>query len=338
MVGRIFMQIRLGEKDSELIEVYVQDFGDNYHKFNDEPSTELERTARKIRRRYKDISDYNRALLAYREYMSLLTLKHGGPELFALKLKHGQIDEFVPPMPGVKINDLNKFVMKNKIIVSKRRTMELDEEALSLLEDSYARAQDEDTNTDTVPRMYVEPKLSKDENKVVKRMIKSGEARSMARGRTSIRKNAPSIQYLEEYFYNKNEGDRGKKEEDPVFSLSQYYDGSFANMLKDTKNEERQTVFFRGNYIDQESADELAIYKQLGKVGWNSMKIMRDLGVSKRVTKAMKKGDKKDSKKDKKKRKSDNLVVQLMTDGGYDSFEDFQSEMESFKSSNVFTK
>lgn len=329
------MQVRFGSDTNELIEVYVQDFGDNYHRFDDEPSSELEKEVRKIRRRYKDVSDYIKALAAYEEYMGLLVEKYGGPDVFKLKLKYNQVTDFVPPKPGIKPNEINKFSLKNKIIISKRRSYVLNEEILNEIENSYAA--DNKKEEDDGPKVLSKSKFDKKERKMVKKILKKGEINSLVRGRKSIKKDIPSIQYLEEYFYTKNRGGYGKsKDEEPVFSLSEYYDGSFAKKLRDTRNEERETVFFRGNYIDRESADELALYKQLGKIGWNSMKIMREAGVSKKITKALKKEGKKNKKKEKKKRKHDNLVVQLMTDGGYDSFEDFQAEMESFKVSDIF--
>lgn len=339
------MQIRFGNQSIDLNEVFVQDFGDNYHKFNDEPSTDLERTVKKIRRRYRDISDYKKAVVAYNEYMQLLALRHGGPELLRLKIKYNKIDDFIPPIPGIKVNELNKFVMKNKIILSKRHSAEIDEEKLARAAQSYKNINDDKFANDIIPenpddKLLLEELDPNDQDvKMVRKLIKGGVINaSQGVGKGKLRKDIESIEYLEEYFYTKNTSDAKIEESTPVFSLSDYYDGSFARKLVDTTNEERGgTVFFRGNYIDPESADELSLYRTLGESGWNSMRIMRDFGVSKKIKNAMKKGDKKQSKKNKKKKKNDDLVVQIMTDGGYDSFEDFKSEMESFSAEDIFS-
>ena len=94
MLGGKSMRISLGEEVLLLQTVYVTDFGDNYHRTEDEPSSELEKEARRIRRRYKSIADYMAALAIYNEYMAMLAVKHGSPQLLKIKIDNDAIDVF----------------------------------------------------------------------------------------------------------------------------------------------------------------------------------------------------------------------------------------------------
>jgi hypothetical protein len=326
------MQINFGTAKSALLEVYVQDFGDNYHRFNDEPSSELEREARRIRRRYKDITDFLKAVTIYNEYMSLLAKKYGGVEILKLKIKYNQVTEFIPPKPGLKLNELNKFSLKNNIIISKRRSYDINEETLDKIENLYVP--ENEKNKEGVVRVFGSKNVDKKKKKIVKKLIRKGEIKSSRK--ISLKNISNSIEFLEEYFRTKNSGNYKKESDDTVFSLSDYCDGTFAKKLRDTREEEREVVFFRGQYMNKESMDEVSIYRELGKLGWNSVKLMRKAGVSKRISKIFKDEKKKKKKKKKDAYNQDNLIVQLMTDGGYDSFEDFQAEMESFTVADIF--
>ena len=53
------IEITTGERkfvkyDENLFEVYVLDYGDNYHRGDGEPSSEFEKEVRKIKARYRD--------------------------------------------------------------------------------------------------------------------------------------------------------------------------------------------------------------------------------------------------------------------------------------------
>ena len=120
-------------KNLFLFEVYVNDFGDNYHRCSSEPSTELERSAKKIRRRYKNINDYMVGLRVYDEYMNKLAEKHGNMELLKIKIRNEMIDEFIPAKPRMRNNFTNKFLIKNKIILSKTKYLYPDEEVIDNL-------------------------------------------------------------------------------------------------------------------------------------------------------------------------------------------------------------
>ena len=123
--------MRVDIKKTEFLNnVYVQSFNDNYHSHNDEASSELEREARKIRRRYRRYTDYTEAYAVYTEYMKILIEKHGGYEMFKIKLKGGVIRDFIPAKPRLKATPKNKIMEKNRIVISEINMNKTDMDAV----------------------------------------------------------------------------------------------------------------------------------------------------------------------------------------------------------------
>ena len=96
--------------------VYINDFDDTYNEYEEEKArNELEREARKIRRRYRNINEYNYALNIFCQYMAELSISYGQRELFNAALRSGAIKDFIPPFPRLKMTKLNKKMLKKGI-------------------------------------------------------------------------------------------------------------------------------------------------------------------------------------------------------------------------------
>ena len=304
--------------NSFLFEVYAIDFGDNYHRLSTEPSTELERDARRIRRRYRVLTDYLKAVDIYTEYMSLLAVKHGGKRVFDLKLKYEMIEEFIPPKPRMKNTTLNKFVVKNKIMLSNCKRMEIDEEKI---ENYIENVSDTDVR-ELEPTGALDPVV----NKIIKEEGSSLSAKKIQK--------ISNIDYLEEYFKTKNVMKEEEELKD-VPTVKEIMSGEYLEKIKDTADQD-DVIFYRGNYMNRGSVEELQVYQNLGELGWNSLKVMKNKDVSKRITKIMKDKDKEEKKKKKNKGKKDDFLVKVAMDGDYDNFSDFEEDMLNFTASNIF--
>lgn len=319
----------IGSTNPELMKVYVQDFDDNYHRFDDEPSTELEKAARRIRRRYRNMSDYNDAMAIYNEYMAYMYLKHGGYQLFKLKRDWDMIDDFMPPKPGFKSNEFNKSIFKNKIVVSHQTSKDYNFDRVDKLLDAY----DEDKHSEIVID-EMSNKHAKEMKDVIGRITFNKDE-----VKNKLRK-LSKLDHLNEYWkerrnrYNKEMNDRRKYSDEDRVSLSDYYSGEYIDKIYDDEDEERIT--YQGRVFDRRSADQLALYRELSKLGWDSMQLMRQRNVSKGISKVFKNEQKNKKKKKKGRETKDDTMLQILTDGDYDSFEDFQAEMENFTSNNIF--
>lgn len=319
------MNITIGDPYSFLSEVYVLDFGDDYHRSEDQASSELEKAAKRIRRRYKNISDYMHAMGIYNEYMAYLIRKHGGPELFKIKYKADEINEFVPARPRMKNNPVNKALLKNRIMISKVNINKINEDVLESIDETIADPAFTEIVVDEDARNRGGEKLLEDIN---------------MDNDTQKLKEISNVDYLEEYFKTKNIVLKSRAEkEKKKYSVTDLMNGDVYEKIQDT-SEDDDVINYRGEYMRQKEAEELQVYKDLSKLGWDHIKIMRTMGVSKRVTDILKdqEKDKKKKGKDKKNKKEsdDDFFVHIVTDGGYDSYADFEKDMLNMTSGNVF--
>lgn len=301
-------------KTDFLFTSYVLDYGDNYHRQTGEPSSELERDARKIRRRYRHQHEYLKALAVYNEYMHLIMEKNGGKQLFKLKYRDGLITDFVPHKPRMKNTQMNRALEKHKIIISDPTTdVSIDYESAVRI----AKAQ---------KGVYIE--ITDDVDKGAEKIIDHGLTGKL----TTFGVNDP-IDYLEAYFASnrmKNKQDKNKAVRNVSLTslMNEDYDEVEDNL--------DDIVYYRGNMMNRDNVQQLARMEELNALGWNSLKIMKSKNGNDRITKILK-NRKKKSKRDKKKRKEfNNFMVNVMGDNDYDDFSAFEEDMLNFSARNIF--
>lgn len=298
------------KKTDFLFTSYVLDYGDNYHRQSGEPSSELEREARKIRRRYRHQHEYLKALAVYNEYMELIIEKNGGKQFFKLKYRDGLITDFVPHKPRMKNTKLNRALEKHQIIISESSSdSNIDiESAINI-----AKLQD---------KVWIE--FTDEEDKIAEKIIDKGLSLS-----NNIFDVDDPIDYMERYFaQSRNKKDKNKAV--TKMSLTQI-------MREDDEQEEMDdVVYYRGNMMSRDNVQQLARMEELNSLGWNSLKIMKSKDDGGRITKILK-SRKKRAKKDKKKQKEyNNFMVNVMGDNNYDDFGAFEEDMLNFSSANIF--
>lgn len=310
--------------------VYVHDYGDNYHRLDIDPSSELEAAARQIRRRYRKMGDYMKAVAVYNEYMASLYEKYGGKYFFDLRYEDELIEDFVPAAPRMKNTPRNKTLLKRRIVVSDIDISKIDEDKLEELVNEYSEQTD-------LKELLIDERDKPD--KEVKKII-NGISFGPAKQKIT---QVDSLDYLDAYFKSKNKIMAEKKEENiSKLTLSDIIDGNYE--IEDTDEDEVASVYYNGKYIRKNLADDLQLYNQLGKMGWDHIKLMKRKGVSNRVTKLAIKEEKRKRKrgKDKRNRKKENddlLMESIFDNGGdYSSFGEFQKELEDMSAENVFNR
>lgn len=308
--------------------VYAHDYGDNYHRLDIDPSSELEAAARQIRRRYRRMGDYMKAVAVYNEYMTSLYEKYGGKYFFDLRYEEELIDDFVPAAPRMKNTPRNKTLLKKRIIVSDIDIKKVDEDKLDRLVQEYS---DEVGLTELVIDERDTP------DKDVKKII-GGISFGPKKAKIT---QVDSLDYLDAYFKSKNKIMEEKREEKIAkITLSDIIDGNYE--IEDTDEDEMTSVYYNGKYIRKNLADDLQLYTQLGKMGWDHIKLMKRKGVSGRVTKLAVKEEKRKRKREKgkknRKKEADDLLMESIFDNGGDfgTFGDFQKELEDMSADNVF--
>lgn len=309
------IQVKTKTNTDFLFTSHVLDYGDNYHRQTGEPSSELEREARKIRRRYRQQHEYLKALAVYNEYMSLIIEKNGGKQLFKLQFKDGLITDFIPHKPRMKNTKLNRALEKYKIIISDpAKNVDIDYESAKAIANQQKP-------------VWIE--FSEDSDSVAEKMITGG----LSLTSTTFNANDP-IDYLEAYFAKKRttEKDKNKVVKNPSLTdlLTDNTDDDYEENMDDI-------VYYRGSMMNRGNVQQLARMEELNSLGWNSLKIMKQKNANGSITKILKK-KKKRAKKDKKKRKAYNsFMVNVMGDNNdFDDFDMFENDMLNFTSKNIF--
>jgi hypothetical protein len=220
----------------------------------------------------------------------------------------------------MKNTELNKFIMKKKIVLSNVRDLYPNEEMT-----------DKVLNDMDIPNVQFEFVKGKDKDA---KELASEDVDNISNKKL---KEINSLDYLEDYFRTKNlmtkrEDDTDKKKNKGP-SLRDIMEGKVNT--RDTTDDD-EIVSFHGNFMDRASASELVAFESLGACGWNSYKLMKSKDVSKRVTSLFKEKKKEGKKKDKKKDKQDDFIVKIATDNEWDSFNDFQEDMLNFTTANIF--
>lgn len=322
--------------DESLFEVYVLNYDDNYHRDENAPTTEFEREVRKIKARYRDITKYNGAMALYNEYMSYLQEKHGGPDLYKLKKKAGLIDDYIPPKPRIKNTRELRYLKKNKIIIGTVGRYLIDDDRFDDIIDMYSEDIDVDNITVNQSKDKFAEKISEDINPNRSIKIKSQSFKD-------------DYDYLDYYFKNKNVSSKkkkGKKNKKDRLLISDFMRDDYIDRIygdePDMEDSDQGMALYNNLLLSSGTVKELDVYHKLNEIGWNSYKLMKKGEFSKRITNAFKPPKK---KKKKKKNKGsdmyDGLLIDIMTDNGFDtddldSFAEFQKEMLNMTSENVF--
>ena len=110
--------------------------------------------------------------------------------------------------------------------------------------------------------------------------------------------------------------------------------GKYFDKIQDTTVQD-EVIHYNGRFVTRDTAEELRVYQNLNDMGWNSIKLMKEKGVSKRATKLIRDKEKDNKKRNKKNKKNDNFMTRVVTDNNYNSFEDFQNDMLDFTSGNL---
>lgn len=320
----------VGKARPDVGTILVNDFGDSYHRTNVDPTTELEKEARKIRHKYRCFEEYKFALATYYEYMDTLQEKYGGRKKFKLNLQSGMVQEFLPPYPRLKKSTTNNYIMNNNIVVSDPTVVRIDEEALNELETEL-----EDEEDDVYVSDKILPSKKDPDHKVVEEIVD--------KGLYSVKrlKDASAYDILAQYFsgMDNKKNKKGKIKDDYVPSLTDIIEDR-----DEIEEEDDFRVFRNGRLCSKEEIKNLNFYDELKSLGWNSMSVMKQtvgqldetsaLACALRREKLNKKKEKKRKKKQSK--AADEFLAKVMGDNGYDEFEDFQNDMLNMSLNNIF--
>lgn len=350
--------------------VYVQDFGDDYHKPKNDTDS-LNMKVRSITSQYYDVMLYNEHIEIYNEYMDMLYSKYGGKEIFEIYRSEGMIDEFIPNKPRLKknnvaVDDYIKYGILNSHATDKYNRMQwntvidnamkvaydnlhYDAECRGIFDDSYMIYESE-----------IEYNRSDDINALHAVNYSLGNQKSNQASRSRYAK----VGYeLFEDFYNSNQSshDGGEFELDkkikyPSISeaLSEDYDPDDYFISESEKEGKKYNyIGVNGRMVSQDQYAEYEFYETMDKLGWDSNKLRRffdndkssyDNSIDEMFKHTKKKKSKKSKKKNKKKavRAAEELLMEIgnstNSDNKFSSFEDYESAMLDCTSFGIYDR
>lgn len=104
------------EYKNEKYKSKVNDYNDDYHKYDEEAeSNELLKKVKMCKRRYRDFGEYCDACDIINDYMEYLVDKWGGEKRFAFFLKVGLMTDYLPGKPKLKKTRYNYKYMKEGV-------------------------------------------------------------------------------------------------------------------------------------------------------------------------------------------------------------------------------
>lgn len=324
--------------DASLFEVYVLDYGDNYHRLENEPSSEFERAVRNIRARYRSLSKFNDALNLYTDWMDYLAEKHGGKDILKKKIKAGIVEDYIPRKPRLKNNRTLKYMYKHNIIVSENHGGYIDMEKLDDYIDEVYPEVNENLN-----EIQVYSGKSKEADKIVSTFGATTPKR------ITTHAFADDMDFIDSYFKGRNIKSNNKKKKskkknhnksDDKFLLMDVINGYYDYNESDVEESDNAPfMMYNGLILNSGTTREMDTYRRLDELGWHSYKLMKRANYSKRtasVFKPKKKGKKKKKKGFDVQSSYDDLIIDIAQDAGYDNFEEFSKDMLNMTAANIF--
>ena len=310
--------------------IYVNDFGDGYHKLSTDPSNDLERAVRRIRRRYRAFDDYKKALTIYYEYMDTLVAKYGGHKQFQMRIESNTVFEFIPPFPKLKKNPINDFITEHKILISDPNRVTYDNEVLEAYESLY---EEELTKNTVMSNTIIEDK----DDELLKKIVKKGIYGKIDAKRM---REVDAVDLLASYFRSDNTK-KGKEKNDKCEELP-----SVTDIIEDrvVEEKEEEVIFYKSRLMTSEEIAQMKLYREMNKYGWNSLALMKQSSrdsSSSTIASVLKdevcrkKREKKAKKKGKASKAANDFLIKMMGDND-ETFEGFEESMLNFTVNNIF--
>lgn len=317
-----------------LFKSVFNDFDDDYYSQSfaeDQISTQ----AKKLKRRYNDFFDWQDAMVIYEEYMNHLVEKYGSLKLIKNSLEDGSLPDYVPGKPKLKMNRRNKRLLRSGIIPSRRIVdVPIDEEETVAIARQMFPTKDGIDITDgelvKKPSKHQKRVYEKVQEKIDRKSRRSNMYRSVGdnRGTDFI------VAYL-------NQAKRGVYDSTGYKTKEDDDDRPLHEKMKELiriqntpawiieEENESVTTIQNGRIVKRREQEQMEIYKELYKEGFNvigaarnsmskkSVKMIRtQIGATEPLTKKemkkLKKRNKKDQKRIQRRQDSNDLLSQAL--------------------------
>lgn len=309
----------------------IHDFGDNYHKSDEELFSSMDERIKNIKRKYRHYEDWLEAIKIVNDYMENLIEKYGGEFNFRTELSLGNVKEYIPFYPRYKETKRNKLYHKHNII-------------LSPVNLSLQAEDDEICDPETEKRCL---EAVKGERPL---RIKFGNSKKLSsslkgmKGKLFECNVAKELDLLESFYANQITSlkSSGKKNISKALSkrrkeIKNGRRGSITERCKEYNKRLYEgdrgpdpssvVVVYKNTTLTLSQVNELKIHEAMKKAGFD---MSGSKASSKKVQKMIKKDKKKEkAKKKSKKKKGVDKFIDELTDGQHKDFSSYEVAMKS---------
>ena len=301
------------------------DFDDDYYE-ESFAETVIQLQAKRIRRKYNDFFQWQKAMETYNAYMQEMVNKWGSLSIIENSVEAETMPDFIPPKPMLKNNKRNReFLKTGRMPVL--RIVELpveDDDIIALARQLYPDQMGTDLSLD-------DRKATKAEKKVYERMKNSSERKERRQNMYRRVGSSHGTDFIVEYL---NQAKSGVYNSSGIRKKN-IFDDDEMSLVDKAKEMERilttpqyildeemqtETTFVNGRMVKRREQEQAEIYKILYEEGFNVIKSM-NLHMNKKSIKMIRSQigatepmTKKEMKKLKKRNKKDQARVQRRRD------------------------
>lgn len=311
----------------------VNDFGDSYHRPDEELYSDINTAIRNIRRKYRHYNDYVIAMRTIEDYLEQLIDKYGGRKNFKIALDLGNVSEYIPPIPKFRNTANNRMQSDCGTVLS-----EVDGEPDFELSEEHAQAVelervDSGNGMDMVESHLVYLPFDV-RNKSAKRILDNEDAivselemlQNFSNNQSSSKKKRKKSSHnlYKESQRRRKALDKAMRPKTIGKIIKEYND--YCNGL--TGDDDNGMTLYRGVMIPTDELNNINVAKDFQSAGFFAKEDLSTVN-SKKLRKMIKKQDKKKGKK-KKHRDEDDEDMDGFIDA-YDKSDKFGSSYEAFK-------
>lgn len=325
------------EYTNKEFEPKIQDFGDDYHQpIELEEQLRKDRTllgrVKRMKRRYRNYFEYINAIETYAEYVYYLIDKYGGVKEFERAYLMGDMDDYLPYKPELRMTRANKQLLKLGI----RNDTNTWTEPAEVNLDDYV-----DTKVD-VTQIIPEFKTMKEKD------VEMLDVKTMPSSQDILAELSMFDSYHRATHIKKKDVRKFKKERLKMkYAKVTEEDESISNKM-DEYDEMKERMEFgedpiaendnliiqhKGLSLRADSVEEIVIYESLKDIG---LEVKAENILSKRAFKVVRRNSKRDKKKEKVKKKfKKSMDVLDFTGRGYDSYSDLERELSQLNGIDI---
>lgn len=303
-----------------LFNPYFNEFDDDFYE-QSFASDKLTTDAKKLKRRYNDFFEWDKAMTVYDAYMEKMIEKYGSMKIIKNSIEYETMPDFIPAKPKLKNNSKNRSFLKLGIVPSmKINDISVDDDELfAVARQIFPNQMGEDIDPSKMT-----DKMSKEQKRSFEKMMDDADRKYRRANMYRSVGNSRGTDFIVEYLnqvkrgvYNSS-GYKVKEDDDQNFSLVER--AKELERIRDTPqwilDDEASptTIMVNGRLVNRKQQEAMDVYQELYREGFDILGTLKDkmdrksvkmirsqIGANEPLTKKEMKELKKQNKKDQKK-------------------------------------